>query len=449
MSKGSLAAQLSVWLTGLLIALMFAGFVLVFTYAGPALRRDAYARVEDVARDVAAQVKLDAAGRLLPGEESSYRRDGVSAVVQDADGNVLAGRLPRSFPGFSDIVENVNRTTGTWIARDVPSAQAGLFVRAVCPLGGIARTVRSLVVGAAAMYLVLAAVCAVGVYRVARRVLAPIERLTALAQSISSGDDLTSRVPETGPREVRSLARCVNQMLVRLSAAFEGERQFTQDASHELRTPVAVILSQCEDALARPDDVGALRAALEVSLDRARHMARLITQLLMAARADGGQVTLLVEKVDIGELASLVVDDMAERADCMGIALTAHVEGGLVVDGDQTMLMRALVNLVDNALTHHRQTGAGRAVRVEVAQGGGLIRLSVADNGPGIAPEHLPKLWDRFYRVHCVQDKVGVGLGLAMVKWIAQQHAAQLDIQSEVGKGSRFELAFIPPRAVR
>lgn len=211
------------------------------------------------------------------------------------------------------------------------------------------------------------------------------------------------------------LAATFDQMLDRLEAAFQRQRQFTADASHELRTPLALIASQIDLALERPRPADAYRAVLASLRDDTTRLSQLLSELLTLARADAGYVTLDAEPLDLATLVEDVVVAMQPLARTAGIALGQRAEESVRVVGDQTRLTQLLVNLIDNGLKY---TPVGGSVTVAVGRVDQRAFVSVGDTGEGIPPEHLPHLFERFYRVDTARDRAagGAGLGLAICR---------------------------------
>ena len=225
--------------------------------------------------------------------------------------------------------------------------------------------------------------------------------------------------------------------LVPIRKALETQRRFVSDASHELRTPIAVVKANNELLLRHPEET------VESSLDQveavaaeADHMGRLVEGLLTLARADEGQAALHSEPIDLTALVEEIGRDMGALAELRGVHLdmaTAQVR----VDGDRQRLRQLVVILLDNALKY---TPAGGCVTLRLERAGRQAEIIVSDTGPGIAPEHQKHIFDRFYRVDAARARVdgGTGLGLAIASWIAEAHHGRLTLESTPGKGSTF-----------
>jgi two-component system, OmpR family, sensor kinase len=279
-------------------------------------------------------------------------------------------------------------------------------------------------------------------FSLARRALEPIREVRDAASEIT-GKNLNRRVPEPGSNdEVQDLARTLNGMLERLENSFETQRRFTADASHELRTPVTAIGGHASYLLRRTNPSDAQRESLEAIASLSTRLGRLIGDLLDLARADAG---FGVEPVDTN-LVALAEDVHLEVVAIAGnaeIEVTGSRDVRALVDPNR--FRQVIRNLVQNAL----KAGSSRVV-VEVTRQSDHVLLSVVDNGSGIAPEHLSKLFDRFYRVDTSRDRGagGSGLGLSIVKWIVEAHHGELRVSSKLGEGSRFDVVLpLPPTA--
>ncbi|MDO8473203.1 MAG: ATP-binding protein [Dehalococcoidia bacterium] len=272
-------------------------------------------------------------------------------------------------------------------------------------------------------------------YFVVRRTLFPVKQITRTARSIEEGSDLGRKVNYRGPRdEVEELATTFDRMIGRLDVAFRSQKQFVADASHEFRTPLTVIKGNL-DLLKRninaQDREECLRA-IRMETDR---MARIADDLLVLAEVEGGQVS-RDENVSLDE----VLLDSYSRAqqlagDRMNVILGRHED--LFVRGDPYRLKQMVGNLVDNAVKY---TVDGGTVSLSVVRDGDSARIDVSDTGVGIAAEHLPHVFERFYRVDKSRSRAegGTGLGLAIVKQIAETLNGRVAVFSEPGKGTTF-----------
>ena len=244
-----------------------------------------------------------------------------------------------------------------------------------------------------------------------------VETMRRRAASISAataGERLP--VPRTGD-EIERLGATLNEMLDRLEAALERERGFVADAGHELRTPLALLRTELELALRQAQTADELRTAIRWSSSEADRLSQLAEDLLLIARTDRGRLPLRVEPVAVDELFASIRSRFEWRATELGKRVTSAPANGLLVEADRMRLEQALGNLVDNALRH-----GGDEVSLEATQNEGQLELHVRDNGDGFAPDFIPRAFDRFSRADAARAGGGSGLGLSIVKAIAESH---------------------------
>ena len=220
--------------------------------------------------------------------------------------------------------------------------------------------------------------------------------------------------------------------------AFEAERQFASDASHELRTPMAVIMAQCEDALSGEKTGADYREALSVIHRQGRRMNRMISGMLELVRMERKTDRYAREPFNLSALTESVCEDMALICE-KNIALTTDVEPDISITGDQTLITRLLGNLIGNAYRYGRENGH---IIVTLHRAGSAIELTVSDDGIGIAPDQQKKIFRRLYQGASERSGDGAGLGLAMARQIARLHGGELTVVSEEGKGSAFTARF-------
>jgi heavy metal sensor kinase len=288
----------------------------------------------------------------------------------------------------------------------------------------------------------LTLLCAVaGGLFLAGRALTPIDRITVAAAHIDA-DDLSQRINFQGDMdEAGRLAATFDHMLARLEAAFRRERRFTADASHELRTPLTILTSEVDVALERPHSAAHYRQVLRSVREDASRMDQLLSQLLTLARADAGHAALVRERLALTDLADEVVRTMEPLAAMRDVRLvyagSSQSPEAVVVDGDQSRLIQLLMNLIENGLKY---TPAGGSVSVAVRRATAWAIIDVADTGVGITPEHLPHVFDRFYRADKARAREagGTGLGLAISQWIVQAHGGTIGVASAPGRGTTF-----------
>ena len=277
-------------------------------------------------------------------------------------------------------------------------------------------------------------------YRIARHGIRPVEEIAATARRITS-TNLRERIESEGyPLELASLAGTFNAMLERLEESFERISRFSADIAHDLRTPVNNIRGEAEVALARARTADEYRDVLESSLEEAVRLSELIGDLLFLARAESPFTELHRENVNIGELLITVRDYYEASAINAGISLVVN-DGAepLNAELDRSLILRAVSNLVSNAIVHTPRKGT---VTLAATKEDATIRIEVSDTGVGIPAEALPRVFDRFFRVDPSRAKTsgGTGLGLAIVQSILTLHGGSAEITSQLGHGTRVSL---------
>lgn len=462
MNTRSIGFRLTAWYA---VALTVSLLVLTGTM-GFAVRQSLYEAIDDGLRERVEGIRRfikDHEDRLaLPEVKEEFQAHGDLFRVRGEDGHwvheadglrdaavpIYASADLETLPRF-DIVEGAALPLRV-VSQNVEIGGHIYTIQAAASLGELREGLRrALFVLLPLFPAVLLAGAATG-YWLSRRALDPVDQITRTARSVTA-QNLSRRLPVPRTRdELERLSETLNEMIARLESAFERITHFTADASHELRTPLAVMRTTAEVALRNPDPEEH-REALEHILAELGHTANLVDNLLLIANADSGAEKLGKAPVDIAESVREVAAEAAVLARAKDIALETRLPpDAFWVEGDRQALRRLFLILLDNAVKY---TPAGGRVEVRVSARGGNAAVSVADSGIGIAPEHLPRIFDRFYRVDRARSRRegGAGLGLAIGRWIAEAHGGSLTVASEAGRGScfTFELAAFYPESMQ
>jgi heavy metal sensor kinase len=279
---------------------------------------------------------------------------------------------------------------------------------------------------------------------IAGRALTPVTQVAQAAQRIS-GSNLSLRIPSRAAGdELDYLIETFNRMIERLESSFNQIRQFSTDVSHELRTPITAIRGQLEVALFTAKDTEQYREAMLNSLEDVERLSQIVRALLLLSQAESGQVALHKARLDLTIAARDIIDQFQIPAEAAQVRLVADLPRECPAEVDRVQIERMLSNLISNAL---KFTRAGGEVRVSLRRRGDRVELVVEDTGRGIAPEHLPHIFDRFYQVpdSDASAERGLGLGLSFVHWIAKAHGGSVEVESELNKGSRFTVSLPAP----
>lgn len=282
-----------------------------------------------------------------------------------------------------------------------------------------------------------------GGYFLARKSLSPVADMASQARSIGAVS-LRERLAVTNPRdELGELAQAFNEMLARLEASFEQQRRFVADASHELRTPVAILRGETEVTLSRDDrSQEEYRETLAILRDESQRLAHIIEDLFTLTRADAGQYPLTMRECYLDELVAQALVRARSLALKKGITLMPAIESDLPMCGDEGLLGRMLLNLLDNAIKY---SPAESTVKVACGRDDGKYVVSVSDNGAGIPVELQSRIFERFFRADKARsrgegDTGGAGLGLAIARWIAEAHHGKLELARSDSSGSTFSV---------
>jgi heavy metal sensor kinase len=272
-------------------------------------------------------------------------------------------------------------------------------------------------------------------YFLARKALAPVDELRCRTENITA-ERLNQRLPILNPHdELGRLGQTINDMIGRLERSFTEIRRFTADASHELRTPLTAIRTEAEVALSKPLTLDDHQQLLGSILEECDRLTRLTGQLLTLARDDAGRVRQSQDHVDLTSLVQNVADTVRPLAEAKGLDFLLSAEESLHVLGDGAHLRQVFYNLLDNAIKY--TPGKGK-VEIRIWREPERVLVTVSDTGIGIAAEHLPRIFDRFYRVDGARTRAqgGTGLGLSIAQSIVVAHGGSIEMTSNLGHGT-------------
>jgi heavy metal sensor kinase len=280
----------------------------------------------------------------------------------------------------------------------------------------------------------------IGGFILAKKSLAPVVAMSNQAERISA-QNLHERLSVGNkPDELGHLARVFNDLLSRLDSSFENMREFMADASHELRTPLSIIRGEADVALSQDRDAAEYREALTTIQDEAKRLSRIVDDMMALARADAGQRPLHIEEFYLNDL----VEECCKAAKVLalqeGVSLTLEPTADITYRGDEDLLRRMVLNLLDNATKY---TPSGGSISVQLVLESGAVKIVVSDTGIGIPADSAPHVFERFYRVDKARSRAdgGSGLGLAIAKWVAEAHKGSIDLTSRPGQGSKFTVS--------
>lgn len=407
------------------------------------VRRDS-SGVEDVSRRIAERLGVIPGYMVIVGRKGNVVWTSLDArALSDSDWTTLQHGitdLPDDGPAG---VINIGQERILFVAHAVPDSTTGLRrVVAGVRVGGAQSLPPELVTTIFAVMPVLIALAAWAMWLMLGGTFRRIELVRRGVADITDGRSLHRRLSddEASP-EIAALIDTLNSMIARLETSFAALRRFTADASHELKTPLAVLRADVERAMSATTRRDDRLIALEEALHETTRMADLVESLLTLARADEGRFDLYRETVDLSELTLEVYETAVILGEAAGVAVTLPFTAEVAVAGDRTRLRQLFLNLVTNAIKY---TPRGGRVDIGLGRHPDNVTFAVRDTGAGIAAVDLPHVFERFWRADRARSRTaergGFGLGLAISQWIAQAHGGSLTVQSRLGKGSLFTL---------
>ncbi len=367
----------------------------------------------------------------------------VYTALYDADLNLIYGENPVSGAMSSvkltdSTIQTVKADGTTYYAFDRKLTAKGLenlWMRGVVSATQGTDQMANIVRLSLIILPVLVLIASLGGYFLVRKMLKPIQQISRTASEIGQENDLKKRI-DLGPGtdELHQLADTFNTMFDKLERAFDAERQFISDASHELRTPMSVITAQCQLSLEHPGNPEEYVEALTVIQRQSRKMSRLISDMLDFTRLEIGTERYAMEPVDMTGLVSSICSDMALIQE-NHITLQYETEPDVTYTGSRTLLSRLLMNLISNAYRYGKENGH---IRVRLYTEDQQVCISVADDGVGIPKEEQEKIFQRFYQSDASRTGAGIGLGLSMAREIARFHGGDITVDSTPEEGSTF-----------
>lgn len=450
MKNASIKKRVTLYYSAVLISITAALFI-VFSFTS--LRE-----MNVISKDTVMKAVQNSFDDIQAGEDfieidndfDSYRK-GVTLLIYSESGKLIKGRLPKDFPTFlpleSGKFDEVEGNDDTWLTYDLYNTYENgqsIWVRGVYPIDNAVQMLDSIFL---IMLIALPAILILSILagrRITRKAFVPISDITEAANSISNGHDLTKRLPQGESRdELYDLTETLNQMISRLEEAFQAEKDFSSDVSHELKTPVSVIMAECEYTLQKERAPEEYQDSLRTIHSQCRRTMSLIQQLLQLTRTIDKEKTIEKENFSLSMLSESISEELSLLAEEKHIQFQTEIQSDIDICGDETLIMRMILNLATNAIKYSKEKTAGeRWVRLQLLRNNEKAVITVEDNGIGIKAEDMENIFHRFYKVDKARSEEAdsFGLGLSMVKWIAEAHGGAVSAESTFGIGSRFSV---------
>ncbi len=435
----AIKTKIMLWYTVLLVLLL--GIVIPLIYF--TMKSTMYDNAESMLRIHTSQALEDFEYEHDTMELYGFKNiSGTSFILFDADNSLITNTgasdtLNSLAPDYDNISE-YKTEQDSWLIYDQSIQEEGRtvgWIRAYASLESVyaaLQNLKTIIAIASPIYIIIGIL---GGLFISKNSLKPIDDITKTAQIISTGD-LSQRLemPDTGD-EVSRLAQTFDRMIDKLDESFEKEKRFTANASHELRTPVSVIMAASEDALNGEHSVKDYQDALTTILSESKKMRGMISKLLMLSKGDEASLKYAFENIDLGLLIEGVVEEMLEYAKQKNILISYGYKEDVMIKADQTLIIRLVMNLLDNAIKYSNENSQ---IEVFLNKKKDCAEIVVKDCGIGIPTQELDKIFNRFYRVDKSRSGEGIGLGLPLVKHIVDIHKGSISVKSELSVGTKF-----------
>ena len=440
----------------LIVLILFGSFVYFSMWQGLSISIDDSIKFNTSQAIAAVNIengKINFSDSLPESSTADLREKGFTVRILSTNGDLLQSVGPyrdlvvdpasiqnasRKISGFSTINLSDSELVRVYTAPIVENQNVIGIIQVMQSLATVHETLERLLMMMLISIPLLLMITGFSGYALAARALSPIDQITQTAQRIST-EDLSARLNLHGSDdEIGRLASTFDSMLSRLEEGFNRERQFTSDASHELRTPltaIQAILSVTRSKQRSPEEY---ETAMNDLLEETDRLRALTEDLLYIARGDAHPIT-SYEKVNLSDLLTDVSESLRPLAESRGILLKQNIQSGLFLIGNSDALIRAFINLVDNAIKFTEQ---GEIVVDAKKNEKNIIDVSISDTGRGIAQKHLNHIFDRFYRADESRTTQGFGLGLSIVQEIVKAHKGTITVTSQIRKGTTFHIYF-------
>lgn len=432
----SLKKRIVAWYTLWTLTLMAIIFLLFFSFSNTLSLRSLRHDVEEALSDASSLIRVRS-GRLNFFSVDEVE-DGIYILVFSSDGTLLFGRegIGAVSIGYQEGQRTLSLPDGHWIISDM--MMDGYYIRAAARESTVYSMISSDYLLVLIAALVMVVISALGGYFIVSRAFLPLERLISTASEIADGDDLTKRLESSNAKESRELSSAFNSMLGRLDDSFKKEKEFTDDASHELRTPLAVIKAESEYALGSIDDRTEVEQSLSAIIKETDRMTRLISSLLELSRVDKGSIKINKSRFSLSSMLESLSEEMSQMARERNLSFSSTLEEGIFVYADEDMIIRSVINLINNAISYSKENGH---IDLLLKRNESFAIISIKDDGIGISEEDQKRIFDRFFQVDKARSSSSSGLGLALVKEMAALNNATINVESKLGYGSVFTLS--------
>ena len=439
----SIKAKVTLWYTFSMIIITSIVVVFIISFSQRISQKQLREKIIDIVTNTLQEVELNY-GELE--KDVDLYNNGVSIFIYDTNGYLIAPRVNQGIQIDSlledQTIKIVDSIGEKWMVYDLFAEKnnTNFWIRGIISISATKQTISDISLIAIAILPIFIFITAFGGFKITQKAFIPIKNIANTAYAINSGNDLSSRIIIKNSNtndELSDLVKIMNEMFSRLQTSFNNEKQFTSDVSHELRTPISVIISQCEYLLSKDLSLEERNKSVNVILKKAQIMSDIISQLLLLVRTENGNFKPHIENNNISLLCDMILLDLENIAKEYGIKLEREIEEDIFIMCDEVLIARMLTNIVMNAIKYNKNNGS---VNLCLNRDKNSVIIIVSDTGIGIEKDKINSIWNRFYRIDTSRSGEGIGLGLAMVKWIIDIHNGSVEVESIFNVGSKFTI---------
>lgn len=446
----SLKTKLTALYTLLMTSVVCMIFAILFSFSNNEILTGVGSQLEERVADALDEIQYD--GEHLEIDSDFLElENGIYLSLYGTDGSFLYGKIPYGFDNSAPFedgnVRKVKNGDTQYYILDRISQISGYGVVDIRGVASITAAEKSFLLTVRLSLILLpliVIITAILGYFMTKRTLRPVDQMTRTVQAIQTDGDLSRRVSlGKGNDEIYRLASTFDNMLAQIEDSMLRERQFTSDVAHELRTPLSTMTLLCDDLLTHEPLDPSVQEELLLLQKKINGLSHMVSQLLMLSRADQGRAKLEPESLNLSELAQMACEEAKEYASKKQIVVEYQIAPQLYMVGDETLLIRFFMNLLNNAVSYGKENGHIWVTLQQDTESPHLIKGSVKDDGIGIREDDLPHIWERFYQADPSRtESENSGLGLSMVDWIVKAHHGKITVESTFGEGSSFTFCF-------
>lgn len=446
----SLKTKLTALYTLLMTSVVCMIFAILFSFSNNEILTGVGSQLEERVADALDEIQYD--GEHLEIDSDFLElENGIYLSLYGTDGSFLYGKIPYGFDNSAPFedgnVRKVKNGDTQYYILDRIFQISGYGVVDIRGVASITAAEKSFLLTVRLSLILLpliVIITAILGYFMTKRTLRPVDQMTRTVQAIQTDGDLSRRVSlGKGNDEIYRLASTFDNMLAQIEDSMLRERQFTSDVAHELRTPLSTMTLLCDDLLTHEPLDPSLQDELLLLQKKISGLSHMVSQLLILSRVDQGRAKLDSESLNLSELAQMACEEAKEYASKKQITVEYQIAPQLYMVGDETLLIRFFMNLLNNAVSYGKENGHIWVTLQQDTEAPHLIKGSVKDDGIGIREDDLPHIWERFYQADPSRtESENSGLGLSMVDWIVKAHHGKITVESTFGEESIFTFCF-------